>query len=447
MSDVDTPPSDTAAERVKSAVSSSVVKEAYYTREYLESEYRRLWPKVWQVACREEEIPEVGDFVTYEIGDESIIIVRSAPDQIRAFHNVCLHRGRRLTEGCSRTPNFTCKFHGWRWSLDGENQAVTRKENWGGKLDQDDLRLRAVRHETWGGFVFICLDLQAEPLLQYLGEAAEALDPFELQKMRYRWRKWIVMPANWKVALEAFNEGYHVNVTHHGVSRFGASNYYSRAAGRHGTFGTASSSLRPESAAHVPTPANVDYRQLFASFFRYLKASIDSNMTDSMVYAAQTLPATMPPDARAAEVMAKVSELARSIDAQRGVEWPKITSAQYQRAGIDWHLFPNTVLLPMATNCLGYRARPNGQDPDSCIFEVYQLERLPPGAARKVPNLRNDDIQDEAFWGEILLQDFQQMEATHRGIKSSGYQGPRLNPAQEVTIENFHRVYHRYLNT
>jgi hypothetical protein len=104
------------------------------------------------------------------------------------------------------------------------------------------------------------------------------------------------------------------------------------------------------------------------------------------------------------------------------------------------------VLLPMATNCLGYRSRPNGDDPNTCIFEVYHLERLPPGEDKPVENVRNDDIYDTDFWGEILLQDFQQMQATHKGIKSSGFSGPKTNPLQETPITNFHRVYWEYLN-
>jgi hypothetical protein len=100
----------------------------------------------------------------------------------------------------------------------------------------------------------------------------------------------------------------------------------------------------------------------------------------------------------------------------------------------------------MATNCLGYRSRPNGDDPNSCIFEVYHLERFPDGKEPRVESRRNDDIFDEDFWGEILLQDFQQMQATHRGIKSSGYRGPCLNPLQETPISNFNRVYWDYLN-
>ena len=108
--------------------------------------------------------------------------------------------------------------------------------------------------------------------------------------------------------------------------------------------------------------------------------------------------------------------------------------------------FSNMVLLPMASNCLGYRARPFENDPDSCIFEVYQLERMPESEVPTTENLRNDDIYDEDFWGEILLQDFQQMEGTHKGNKSSSYARPQLNPRQETTLNHFHRVYHEYLN-
>lgn len=428
-----------------------VVKESYYSREYLAREYDRLWPRVWQSVCREEELLEAGAYVTYEIGAESIFVMRSAAGNLRAFHNVCQHRGRRLLDGCGIAESIRCPFHGWRWDTEGANTHVTFAEDWAGALEGEDLGLQAVRLDTWGGFVFICLDPDAGPLLEYLGEAAEALAPFELDKMRYRWRKWLKLPANWKVALEAFNEGYHVSITHWPLNEFGTSRFVSRAAGIHGTFAADNSRLRPESSSSdgtreaPPMPQAQELARTMAGFFRFLKENIDSNMSDSMVYAAQALPATLPEDATAADVMPAIMQAARQIDAARGVQWPDITPQQYQRGGIDWHLFPNTVLLPMATNCLCYRARPDGDDPDSCIFEVAQIERLPEGEVRAVDNPRNDDLQDYDFWGSILLQDFQQMEDTHRGIKSSGYRGPRLNPRQEAALDNFHRVYHEYL--
>jgi phenylpropionate dioxygenase-like ring-hydroxylating dioxygenase large terminal subunit len=433
--------SETGADRP-----SPIVKECYFSPDYVRLEYERLWPRVWQMVCREEELPEKGDYLVYDIGPESLIIVRTGPDGLRAFHNVCQHRGRRLVEsGQGNMANFPCKFHGWRWSLDGAIENVTQIDDWCGTLEGEDLSLPQVRLATWGGWVFVCFDAHAEPLTDYLGEAADILAPLKLEEMRYRWRRWLKMPCNWKVALEAFNEGYHVSVTHFPLNRFGKSVYSSRAVGRHGNFGIDRGPLSIRGTAHRAA-TTADMRRSLADFYRYLKTALDSNMTDTIVHAAQMLPSQVADDAPAAEVSATLNRLAVAIDAARGVEWPKMTPEQQASIGIDWHFFPNMIILPMATNCLGYRARPDGNDPDSCIFEVYQLERMPAGSQPRVEHLRNDDIRDDTFWPEILLQDFQQMEATHQGIKSSGYRGPRLNPKQEIPIENFHRVYHEFID-
>jgi phenylpropionate dioxygenase-like ring-hydroxylating dioxygenase large terminal subunit len=426
--------------------SGRIVKEAYYKPEYVELEKARFWPRVWQMACRAEEIPEVGDYLTYDIADESIVVVRSAPDTIKAYHNVCRHRGRRITKGCGHSARLRCPFHGWQWDLDGQNTFVTQKEDWGGLLDDQDLSLPAVKCETWGGWVWINLDPNAESLEDWLGEAANILAPFQLEKMRFRWRKYMVIGCNWKVALEAFNEGYHVGVTHHQLAQFGGQPHFSSAAvGRHGTFGAmnASGTL----GANAAKTTNIDTRQKMADFYNYLKGALDSNLTDTVVAAANRLVAELPAEADAGSVINHLMASSVQDDAAKGLQWPMITPDEYQAAGIDWHIFPNMVLLPMATNCLGYRSRPNGDDPDSCIFEVYQLERFPEGTEPKnVENIRNDDIYDDAFWGEILLQDFQQMEGTHKGIKSSSFPGPRLNPQQEKPLWNFHRVYHEMIS-
>lgn len=192
-----------------------VPKDSYIDPSYVRLEAERLWPKVWQVACREEELEEVGAYVTYSIAHESIIIVRTAAG-IRAHHNVCQHRGRRLTEGCGKTGSFMCRYHGWHWNLDGSLGKVLDHDDWQGcpSMADEDLRLPSVQVDTWGGFVFINPDPQAEPLAQYLDPVPRFIDPFELEKMRYRWYKSVRLPCNWKVAQEAFTEGYHVAATH-----------------------------------------------------------------------------------------------------------------------------------------------------------------------------------------------------------------------------------------
>src|SRR5579859_117386 len=116
--------------------------EAYLSEAYARAENEKLWGKVWQVACRAEEIPRVGDYVTYDILDESIIVARVAVDRIAAYYNVCAHRGRRLTEGCGHTVRFVCKFHGWKWNLDGTNSEVLCREEWGDTLDDAYLKLQ-----------------------------------------------------------------------------------------------------------------------------------------------------------------------------------------------------------------------------------------------------------------------------------------------------------------
>src|SRR5438552_535004 len=101
--------------------------EAYVSEDYARAERDRLWRKVWQQVGRVEELPEVGDFLTYDIHEDAIIVVRSGPDEFRAFYNVCSHRGRRLVDTApgdrytvGRVDQFICGFHGWRYNLQGD---------------------------------------------------------------------------------------------------------------------------------------------------------------------------------------------------------------------------------------------------------------------------------------------------------------------------------------
>jgi phenylpropionate dioxygenase-like ring-hydroxylating dioxygenase large terminal subunit len=211
--------------------------EAYVSETYAREENEKLWPKVWQIACREEELKKVGNYVTYEILDESIIVVRSAPDKISAYYNACKHRGRRLTEGCGHTKQFFCKFHGWRWNIDGESQFVLDAEDWEDTLTKDNLRLTQVKVDCWGGWVWINMDPNCEPLRDYLSPACPMLDAFEFEKMRYRWRQWLYFPCNWKTALESFIESYHVDATHPQLINWGTNRWWSRAEGKHAWHG------------------------------------------------------------------------------------------------------------------------------------------------------------------------------------------------------------------
>ena len=170
---------------------------------------------------RIEDIREVGHYITYDISSDSVIIVRTAADTLRAFHNVCPHRGRCLID----TPpgaryargiktNIICGFQGRTLDLEGRNVFIEHKDDWQGCLDEHRTSLGSVPVDSWGCWAFINLDGQAEPLSTYLDPAAPLLEPYQLQNMRPRWRKWVVFACNWKIAMEAFAETYYVASTH-----------------------------------------------------------------------------------------------------------------------------------------------------------------------------------------------------------------------------------------
>jgi nitrite reductase/ring-hydroxylating ferredoxin subunit len=418
--------------------------EPYLSADYARAERDRLWRKVWQVACREEEVPEVGDFVTYDILDDSIIVTRVAEDRIAAFHNVCMHRGRRLTEGCGHARRFTCRFHGWTWGNDGRNIGVTRKEGYGDTFDRDDIRLRDVKVDTWGGWVFVNLDPECAPLREFLGPVADCLSPFEFDKMRYRWRQWLHFPCNWKVAVEAFNEGYHVVGTHPQIAVFSDKPTWSRARGIHGNFGSAQrEGVGGASGGAAGAP---DMRIGLAVSLNQIWEEVNATTTQTMVDVANLLVEELPEGTPAPAVQAHFMKRVIEEDARRGIFWPKLDPAHIAETGSDWHIFPNTVMIHGPTFALCYRARPDGYDPDRCIFEVYTLERFPEGGEPRPENRHVPEITEET-WRKVLCQDFSNMGDVQKGMKSMAFPGARPHPVEEQAVINFHRTLAGYMGT
>src|SRR5439155_14896446 len=130
------------------------------------------------------------------------------------YANSCLHRGTRLADGHGTLPasGIQCRYHGWRYELDGCLAAVPDQHEF--PDFPAGLRLHPVRVESWGGFVFVNMDADAEPLVDFLDPIPKLLGPFHLDQMRFATYRTTILPANWKVVVDAFNEGYHVQGTH-----------------------------------------------------------------------------------------------------------------------------------------------------------------------------------------------------------------------------------------
>ncbi len=435
--------------------------EAYISEDYARAERDKLWRKCWLQAGRLEDIPEVGNYITYDILDDSVLIVRTAADRIKAFANVCTHRGRRLVDtpagqrnARGKSANFVCGFHAWTFDVTGENAGVCSfiqaQHEWGGALNDERTRLGEFKVDTWGGFIWINLDPDAGPLREYLEPAATMLDPFQIQNMRVRWRFWTVFDCNWKVALEAFDETYHVPGTHPEFTAFGDFTGWGRQQGQHSHIGydapadapEADDSILGENRAKLRLGIG-DPRISTAEMQKYTWEGVNTNTTKTLVDVAQTLPEVLPEGTPPAEVLKYWLDTARQIDADRGVEWPKVDSDHTAQSGTAWQIFPNQQIGHAVNNMLCYQARPCGYNPDKCYFEVAVYELYPEGGA---PETEWTFAEPKDF-PYVLKQDFSNMAAVQQGMKNLGFRGNIPNPKAEGAVVSLHRNLARHLGT
>jgi nitrite reductase/ring-hydroxylating ferredoxin subunit len=431
--------------------------EAFISPEYARAEGDKLWSKVWVHAGRVEEIPEVGDYITFELGADSVIIFRTGADSLKAYHNVCPHRGRRLIDNpcgantaCGNKQRIVCGFHGWTFNIEGKNTFILDKEDWKGALD-DPARtaLCEVKVDTWGGWLWINMDPEAEPLIDYLGDAARILGPFQFDKMRYKWRQWVVFDCNWKTAIEAFMEPYHVAGTHTQMLEHGQYYAFSKAYGLHGVsgFDERDPALKMKQSSSITRAGKgKDARRSTYELQNEIYTTVNNaSTTETLVNAARRLVDELPEDTPPGDVIKHWLDRARADDAARGVVWPVITPDQMAEAGLAWSVFPNMGILQGMTFALCYRVQPYGGDPDKCIFESYAIERFPEGQEPKTEWVYAEPTGEK--WGLVLAQDFSNMAAVQKGMHSRGFRGTLPNPHQERKVTNFHRNLGRYMGT
>lgn len=428
----------------------NVPAEAYVSPEYAKAERDKLWRKVWLQAGRLEDIPEVGNYITFDIIDDSVIIVRSSETEIRAFHNVCPHRGRKLVDipegkrnAHGTRPNFICGYHGWTFDLDGKNTYIEHQDDWQGHLCDGLADLGKVQVDTWGGWIWINLDPDCMPLAEYLQPAAQMLDPYGLEKMRPRWRKWIIFECNWKVAMEAFCETYHVSTTHPEFMEFGQFRGWARNQGLHSNIGYDAPKGQEEDSGKLRLGAGEDPRLTTAEMQNFTWENANTNTTMTLVSVANRLKDELPEGTPPAEVSAYWIKTAREEDKARGVEWAQVDPQHTSQAGTAWQIFPNFQIGHAVNNMLCYQARPYGTDPDKCIFEAAVYELWPEGEAPET----EWEYTKPHEWPPVLQQDFNNMAAVQQGMKNVGYRGAQPNPYMERSVASLHMNLAKFMGT
>ena len=434
-----------------------VPTEYYTSPDHHGREMDKLWSRVWQMACHEDDIPDVGDHYPYEIGNRSYLVVRCGPDEIKAFPNACLHRGRLIKEKQGkRTHELRCAFHAWCWNLDGTLKEIPCEWDFP-YLDPADQDLPEVPLGRWGRFVFINPDPDCEPFEDFIGELPDHFPLLPIEKRYKRFQVSKVLAANWKVAQDAFAESWHVFSTHpQMLSCFGDPN---------GQFDAWENFSRQHNPGFTPSPhlegvrdwgplEPVDHdrpreRHPFSGAVYELRVdgNIDVTMpngragvfTPEAVWVegklghadlhlckwvggpalhesvpeiklpqsnGQVIERTLPTDLdRAAMVELLAGFRADGAAATRERLRPLIgevideVSDTELNGNIYFNLFPN--LMPTSSfgdSAIWFRFRPNGMNPEECIMDVISIAPLPLDGSAPPPTPPDRFIGPDESW-------------------------------------------------
>jgi nitrite reductase/ring-hydroxylating ferredoxin subunit len=414
-----------------------ISKDRYIDPAYAKKEIDRLWTRTWQFACREEHIPSVGDYHVYDLGPYSFIITRVAENDIRAYYNACLHRGTKLrasgTEG--NADEFKCSFHGWTWNIDGTHKETLCPWDFP-HVNFQKLTLPQAKVERLGGFVFINMDPGAPTLAEYLGPAAKAhVDAWKLENRYIYLHVSKRLPCNWKLAIDAFLEAYHVIETHPQVAPSnGDANTQYDVYGDH-----VNRFISPLGVVSPHLYGKISEQDVLNQFT--LGDSSAMGDTKLSVKEGGTARAVM------AEMFRGMFEQATNTDLSKVSDSELLDCFSYT-------VFPNIFLFPGISLPMIYRFRPDPRDHRKCIYEVLFMRPVPLDGKRPMPaepiHLRDDQSFCEAAgmdpgFGAILDQDTDNLILQQEGLEASAKPGLTLGNYQEIRVRHFERAVDKYV--
>lgn len=467
-----------------------VPAERYYSKAFHDLEVEKVWKRVWQMACHEFDIPEVGDYHVYEIAHLSFLVVRTGEDEFKAYHNACLHRGRMLKiKSGKRARELRCAFHGWAWNIDGGLKEVPCHWDFP-TVSPETHSLPEVKVGRWGGYVFINPDPDAEPLQDFVGNLSEQFGtlPYERRYKTAHVAK--ILRCNWKVAQEAFSEAYHVVATHPTIlDSIGDANT------QYDVFGNYSRAMSPQfvTSPHVEQDwetlpdARLYTRQRHAltghvyelgadglvhvtnhkgevskfkddgTWVEGPMTQVDPNMCNwiggRQLPDANVVPLNPPPKVPKGKNLRQImaEPIRESFRGALGDEIDDVCDAELLDS-IYLTLFPN--FHPWGCfNQINYRFRPHGDNPEECIMECMYLAPIPKDGkfepVREPHWLGPDDDWCDApelgMLAKVFNQDVVNMPEVQRGLKM--LKQPEIIFANygETKPRHFHKLLEEWL--
>jgi phenylpropionate dioxygenase-like ring-hydroxylating dioxygenase large terminal subunit len=439
------------AESTQEMGDASLDATRYTSPEFARLEAAKMWPNIWQFAAREEDMPEPGDTVVYEINDQSYLLVRQKDGAVKAFHNVCLHRGRKLRTTDGKAINLRCPFHGFTWNNDGSLKEIPC--DWDFKhLADKDMSLPELKVESWQGFILVTENSDLPPFREWIGPSAAHYDGWNLD--RCHTAAWIgkVIPANWKVTSEAFMEAWHSVVTHPQILGFtGDANTRYDVYGDHMNRAiTASAALSP----HIKGKDQFYVMKAMSDFIGAGKSGEASKSRRSAEGLAEDeLRGFTPEDPMLArKVFADASR--ESMTAASGYDHSEYSDSE-MLDNMTYNIFPNWAPWGGMIPNLLYRWRPWG-DADHCLMEIRILMRTPKGEPHPKsapmflipegePFAAASHLIGESLAG-VFDQDMGNLPHVQSGLKASANKRVELGTYQESRIRHWHRTMDKYLN-
>ncbi len=413
--------------------------DRYYSKEFAAKEWDSLFPRMWQVAGRVDQIPEPGDYVTYEIGRDSVLCVRGEDTKVRAFYNVCQHRGNRLVTaevGSLAGGEFQCAYHGWRFGDEGRLNWVPDEEDFVQGSPCGKRNLIEMPSDTWAGFIWFNMDPDAKPLREWLDPVADHLDGYRMENMKRTHWVTVVGDFNWKCVQDNFNESYHLPFVHpqtlstmnehHSGCQF---DLYESGHCR---------MMMPGGGPGPQFRGNADRTfKSFAQDFEFWEFDAEPYREDL------------------SGLRVALQQRKRELGAAKGYDFSSYSDEQLTDH-YHYTIFPNISFSMKPDGCIWLRGTPHPTDPEKCIFDMWYLTQFPEGVSEYYSNSMKDfvsiDYQAEhetGLAGEVscgpgIDQDVAIWNTQHAGLRSRGYRGEYM-PLQERRIKYYHDNLDRYV--
>lgn len=411
-----------------------ITSDRFSSMHFMQQEWQKIWRKVWNMGPRIEQLANPGDFVTYELCQESFLFIRDQDNELRCFFNVCQHRGNRLVHDAEagNRKMLKCQFHSWAWNIDGTIKGVPDIDTFPQLKDGlpcKELDLAEVRIDTWGGWIWFNIDGKAPDLLEFLGVIPEHLAPYKFEDMRLYEYKSFQWQCNWKAGCDAFNESYHFRGIHPQMLKWSEAmasielhGDHSRMINRYGT----------------TSPPYTGQDEIFPE----LKDWMSFYGMDPEAYEGR------PEDVRLAK-----QKYAR--DMQGSTHYPYELLRDDQLSDVyHYFVFPNIVFNTFAEGMNVFRHRPHATDPNIMYYDLQLLAHIPPEQELKV---EHKTFHQRVNYGEVfevpqpkiitdvMQQDADNLQYVQSGLRSEGFKGMYLGD-QELRVRHFHNTVDKYIN-